>query len=308
MAEITAAAASRAIARPSRPGRGGEEGWLNFLFVMPFLVAYVGLLIYPFFNGLWISFHKADTLSGTSVFSGLSNYTRLFTDRIFLGSVWNTFYFLLISIPTFLVISLLLALALNRQTRTAAVLRAMFFATSVLSVTIVTLIWRMMFLPQRGLIANVSSWLNLPEIGFLTTQTWAVPSLMIATVWWAIGLPMMLFLAALQQVPREIYEAAELDNAGRWRSFWKITLPSIRRTMVLVVIIEIVQQFQLFGQSLLLTQGGPNNASRSIVMFIYEQGFRNWNQGYAAAASEVLFVFMVVAALLQYAASRRKAD
>jgi multiple sugar transport system permease protein len=154
----------------------------------------------------------------------------------------------------------------------------------------------------------VFDWLHLPELQWLTSQSLALPALAIATVWWSIGLPLMLFLAALQQVPQDIYEAAALDNASRWRTFWRITIPSIRRTIVLVVIIEIVQQFQLFGQSLLLTQGGPNNASRSLVMFIYEQGFRNWNQGYAAAASEVLFVLMLATAMVQYFVSRRKED
>ena len=120
-----------------------------------------------------------------------------------------------------------------------------------------------------------------------------------------LGLPMMLFLAALQQIPAELYEAAALDNAGRWRTLWSITLPSIRRTFIVVVIYEIVAQFQLFGQALLLTQGGPNNASRPIVLFIYETGFRDWNLGSAAAASEVLFVMMALAAMAQYIASQR---
>ena len=130
----------------------------------------------------------------------------------------------------------------------------------------------------------------------------------IATVWWCIGLPMMLFLAALQQVPGEIYEAAALDNASRWRTLRYITLPSIWRTFVLVVIIQIVLQFQLFGQARLMTQGGPNNVSRPIVLFIYEAAFTKWDLGLGAAASEVLFVLILIAAMAQYAASRRKGD
>jgi multiple sugar transport system permease protein len=164
----------------------------------------------------------------------------------------------------------------------------------------------MVFLPDRGLLTNALAVFGHEPVVFLTNPTLALPAIAIATVWWGIGLPMMLFLAALQQIPRELYEAAALDNAGRWRSFRSITLPSIRRTTMLVAVIEVVYQFQLFGQSLLLTNGGPNNASRPIVQFIYEQGFRNWDLGYAAAASEVLFGLMLIAAMAQVLVSRRR--
>ena len=176
----------------------------------------------------------------------------------------------------------------------------MFFGASVLSVTIVTIIWKIMYLPDVGLLSHVLGLFGIAPIPFLTSQDLALPAIAVTTVWWIIGLPMMLFLAALQQIPGELYEAAALDNASRWRSLWAITLPSIRRTMVVVVIYEIVAQFQLFGQAWLMTRGGPNNVSRPIVLFIYETGFRNWNLGYAAAASEVLFLLMAIAAMAQY--------
>jgi multiple sugar transport system permease protein len=128
------------------------------------------------------------------------------------------------------------------------------------------------------------------------------------TVWWIIGLPMMLFLAALQQIPHELYEAAQLDNASRWRTLTSITLPAIRRTVALVAIIEVILQFQLFGQAHLMTQGGPNNSSRPIVQFIYEAGFQHWTLGYAAAASQVLFGIMLIAMAVQvWVSSRREA-
>jgi multiple sugar transport system permease protein len=241
----------------------------------------------------------------SATFAGLTNYRRLFSDAVFLGAVRNTFVFVLLTVPTFVVLGLVLALALNREGRASAVLRAVFFGASVLSVTIVTIIWKIMYLPGRGLISVVMGALGLAPVAFLTNQTLVLPALAATTVWWIIGLPMMLFLAALQQIPGELYEAAALDNAGRWRTLWSITLPSIRRTFVVVAIYEIVFQFQLFGQPLLLTQGGPNNGSRSIVLFIYESGFRDWNLGYAAAASEVLFLLMAIAAMVQYFAARR---
>ncbi len=141
---------------------------------------------------------------------------------------------------------------------------------------------------------------------FLSDATLAMPAVAITTIWWCIGLPMMLFLAALQQVPAELYEAAALDNAGRWRTLFRITLPSIRRTALVVVVIEIILQFQLFGQAQIMTLGGPNNASLPIVLFIYQIGFQRWDIGYAAAASEILFAIILIAAMTQFLASRER--
>jgi multiple sugar transport system permease protein len=133
----------------------------------------------------------------------------------------------------------------------------------------------------------------------LSREHLALPALAVTTIWWCIGLPMMLFLAALQQVPKELYEAAILDNAGWWRTLWSITLPSIRRTALVVVVIEVILQFQLFGQAQIMTLGGPNNASLPIVLFAYQVGFQRWDIGYAAAASEILFCMILAAATAQ---------
>jgi len=287
-------------------GADNLPNWRNALFVAPFLAVYLGILVYPLIWGMWISLQTYDMFDKSASFAGFDNFVNLFTDPIFRGVVRNTFVFVALTTPTFVVIGLALALALNRPTRGAAILRAVFFGASVLSVTIVTIIWKMMYLPGRGLISLVIGMFGIAPIPFLTSGNLALPAIAATTVWWIIGLPMMLFLAALQQIPAELYEAASLDNACRWRTLWSITLPSIMRTFIVVVIYEIVAQFQLFGQALLLTQGGPNNASRPIVLFIYETGFRDWNLGYAAAASEVLFLLMAVAAMLQYVASQRR--
>jgi multiple sugar transport system permease protein len=281
--------------------------WTNIVYVAPYLLVFTALLIYPLLAALWLSLHKADFF-GASRLVGFENFTRLFADAVFLRAVWNTFYFTLLTVPALAAIGLGLALALNRATRGAAILRGIFFSSSVLSVTIVTLLWRVVFLPDGGLIANVLGWFGGEPIPFLSDADLALPAIAIATIWWCIGLPMMLFLAALQQVPRELYEAAALDNAGRWRTLWSVTLPSIRRTLLVVVIIEVVLQFQLFGQPQLMTQGGPNNASRPLVLFIYEVGFNRWDVGYATAASQVLFMLILIAVLAQYTLGRRKAE
>ncbi|MES0000682.1 sugar ABC transporter permease [Mesorhizobium sp. M0051] len=281
--------------------------WRNFVFVAPFLFFFTTLLIFPLLWGMWLSFHKADTFSSGD-FVGLGNYVRLFHDKVFLQSVWNTFYFVLLTVPTLALIGLFLALCLNRRTRTAAVLRTLFFSSSVLSVTIVTLIWRIVFIPNVGLLSTIYGWFGATAPAFISDPSLAMIGIAIATVWWCIGLPMMLFLSALQQIPQDVYEAAALDNANRWQTLRSITLPSIKRTFILVIIIQIVLQFQLFGQAWLMTRGGPNNLTKPIVLYIYDTAFRRWDLGMGAAASEVLFILILIAAMAQYLVTRNKAD
>jgi multiple sugar transport system permease protein len=298
------ASSPRQLVAPRAVGSLPGSSWTNMLFILPFLAAYLALLVYPLLSGIGLSLFKAD-LFGVERFVGLGNFVRLAGDSIFRGALLNTISFVLMTVPTLTAIGLGLALALNRPTRLSAMFRAIFFSSTVLSVTIVALIWRMVFIPEGGLIAELRALVGDEPINFLNNRQLALPAIAVTTIWWCIGLPMMLFLAALQQVPRELYEAAALDNAGRWQRLWRITLPSIRRTFILVIIIEVILQFQLFGQSQLMTLGGPGNASRPIVLFIYEAGFRRWDLGYASAAAQVLFLMILVAAMAQFYASRR---
>jgi multiple sugar transport system permease protein len=294
---------------PTTPGRvrsaAADEARSGILFVTPYLIAFTALLAYPLLCGIWLSLHKAD-LFGGSEFIGVENYARLWRDPVFRKAVWNTCYFVLLTVPALTVIGLGLALTLNEDSRRSAIARGLFFSSSVLSVTIVTLIWRMVLIPDGGLIARTLQSLGLAPIPFLSDARLALPAIAITTIWWCIGLPMMLFLAALQQVPKDLYEAAALDNAGRWRTLLSITLPSIKRTALVVVVIETILQFQLFGQAQIMTLGGPNNASLPIVLFSYQVGFQRWDIGYAAAASEVLFCLILAAAAVQFLASRKR--
>ncbi|HTO31640.1 MAG TPA: sugar ABC transporter permease [Pararhizobium sp.] len=281
--------------------------WRNFIFVAPYLFFFTTLLVFPLLWGIWLSFHKADTFA-TGKFVGFGNYIRLFHDKVFLQSIWNTFYFVALTVPALALIGLFLALSLNRRTRSAAVLRTIFFSSSVLSVTIVTLIWRIVYIPNNGLLSLVYGWFGATAPSFISDPDLAMIGIAIATIWWCIGLPMMLFLSALQQIPQDIYEAAALDNANRWQTLRSITLPSIKRTFVLVIIIQIVLQFQLFGQPWLMTRGGPNNLTKPIVLYIYDTAFRRWDLGLGAAASEILFILILIAAMAQYLVTRRKGE
>lgn len=271
----------------------------NGLFVLPFIVAYALLVLWPLLKGIAISLHDHDLLSNDSFYIGLENFVELANDDVFIEVFWNTVRFVAISTPVFVVVSLALALALNRPGKLAAVLRATFFCASVFSVTIVALVWRLALMPERGLVAQVLAALGLPEAAPLTSDLLAMPTLALVTVWWIIGLPMIVFLAALQQIPPDIYEAAALDNAGRWRTFTRITLPMLRNTIILVAVIEIIRQFQMFPQAWLLTAGGPNNTTRPLVQFVYERAFMDLSLGYASAASHVLFVVMLAGVSLQ---------
>jgi multiple sugar transport system permease protein len=279
--------------------------WSGMIFVLPYLLLFAVMLILPLGIGLRLSTTKSD-LFGVKANVGLENYSRLFTDPVFLKSVGNTFYFVVLTVPALTLIGLGLALVLNNASRWSAVLRGIFFASTVLSVTVVTLIWRLVLIPDGGLAAVIARMFGQTPIAFLSHPALAMPSIAITSIWWGIGLPMVLFLAALQQVPRDLYEAAALDNASRGRMLISITLPAIRRTIALVIIVEIILHFQLFGQAQLMTGGGPNNATRPIVLFIYEAGWKQWQLGYAAAAAQVLFAIIAVAAMAQYYVSSRR--
>jgi multiple sugar transport system permease protein len=278
--------------------------WDGLLFVAPFLFVYGLILIFPLLRGLWLSFHRVD-LFGEGQFIGLGNYSRLLADPIFQQSLVNTFVVTLMIVPPLTVIALALALALNRAGRGVAFMRGIFFSSAVLSVTIVTLIWRFVLAPDAGLLGEVwqaAGWQPLP---FLSDVHLALPALAITTIWWSVGFPMLLFLAGLQQIPREIYEAAALDRADSWTTFWQITLPGLRRTVILVVMLQTAAQLQMFGQSQLLTAGGPSGASRTAVLFLFESAFGRWELGYASAAAEVLFLLILAVTLTQYWATSR---
>jgi multiple sugar transport system permease protein len=236
---------------------------------------------------------------------GAGNYVRLLDDPIFLTSLKNTFIVTLMIVPPLTVIALALALALNGAGKGAAILRGLFFSSAVLSVTIVTLIWRFVLAPDAGLLGELWTALGWTPLPFLSDPGLVLPALAITTIWWSLGLPMLLFLAGLQQIPQDMYEAAALDNANRWTTFWKITVPALRRTLVLVIMLQTAAQLQLFGQSQLLTAGGPSGASRTTVLFLFESAFGRWELGYASAAAEVLFLIILAVTLTQYWATGR---
>lgn len=280
----------------------------GYAFLAPFLAFYAVFLLYPFGLGLWMSLHDWEIVGDYREYIGWLNYRELWDDPYFWEALWNTLKFAAMTAPLATLLGLLLALGLNGPLRLHGALRAIFFASNIFSVTVVTLVWSMVLNPDRGLIANGLRGVGMEPIAFLAHQDWAMPALVVTTLWWVAGFPMALFLAGLQQIPPEVYEAARLDKASRWTVLRHITLPALARTTLLVVVLQTIMHLQVFGQPLLMTRGGPANSTRPLVQLIYETSFRDWRSGYASAVSMVLFALMFFVALLQFRLSRQEGD
>ncbi len=225
-------------------------------------------------------------------------------DRRFWPIVGKTLLFVVLTVPAVTAIGLGLAIALNRPTKMMATYRTVFFMSHVLSVSVVTLMWQFMLNPQQGFIATIWRVFGAEPIIWLTNQFLAMPAIAMTTVWWSMGFAMVLFLAGLQAIPTERYEAALLDGANNWDLFRHITLPGLRRTTTLVVVLQTIAHFQVFGQSHIMTQGGPNDSTQVLVRYIYQSGFRDSELGRAAAISMFLFAIMLVFSFAQLRISR----
>ena len=227
-------------------------------------------------------------------------------DSLFWLSFGNTVLFVVLSTPLIVGMGLLLAMALNRPGRWTGVLRTIFFAPYVLSVSVLTLIWAFLLNPQLGLIGELFRNLGLDPISWLTSPTLAMPAIVIATLWWTVGFNVVLYLAGLQDIDKSLYEAASIDGAGYLQRFRDITWPGLRRTTLLVMVLQIIASFQIFGQVFIMTRGGPNGATRVSIQHIYESAFRDFNLGYASAMSVFLFVVMIAFSVLQFRFSREE--
>ena len=227
-------------------------------------------------------------------------------DRRFWPTVGNTLLFVAFAVPGVTIVALVLAAALNRETRAMSALRTLFFLSQVLSVTVVTLIWQIMFSPRQGLIANVTDLFGSSPIVWLTDERFAMAAIVITTIWWSLGIAMILFLAGLQDISSDLYEAAALDNATGVQAFWHITLPNLKRTITLVVVLQIILHFQVFGQSHLMTQGGPNDTTQVLVRYIYQTAFRDSELGRASAMAVFLFIIMGGFSVIQFLVGREE--
>jgi multiple sugar transport system permease protein len=224
-------------------------------------------------------------------------------DAVFWTSFGNTLKFVIFSTPFIVGLGLLLAILLNEATRIASFYRTLYFAPYVFSVAVVTLIWGFLLNPQQGILAAFLSNFGIEPIPWLTDPVLAMPAIVLTTLWWTMGFNMVLFLAGLQDIDPSLYEAATLDGAGVWAKFRHITIPGLQRTLLLVIILQIIASFQIFGQVYIMTRGGPAGTTRVLIQYIYETGFRDFQLGYASAMSLFLFVVMFVVSYIQFKVS-----
>jgi len=225
-------------------------------------------------------------------------------DRRFWPVVGNTILFVALTVPAVTAVSLILAATLNREQRMMAFFRTLFFLSQVLSVTVVTLVWQLLFSPQQGFMANLTRIFDGTPMAWLADPNFAMAAIVVTTVWWTIGIAMVIFLAGLQNISTEIYEAAKLDNAGPVATFLHITVPNMKRPITLVLVLQIILQFQVFGQVHLMTGGGPNDQTQTLVRYIYQTAFRDSDLGRASAMAVFLFVIMATFSALQFYLSR----
>lgn len=291
--------------------------WTPYLFILPHLLLFIIFLAYPLFNGLYISLFRYDYLqTSTNVFVGLQNYINLFTRgsvefQEFWNSLWNTIQFVVYSVPLLVIIPLLLALLLNSKIPGRNFFRSIYFAPWVLSVAVVGLLWFWIFQSQGGLLNYYLVAWHLQPVQWLSTQPWAWVAIVVATIWWTLGFNMIIFLAALQNIPTELYEAAQVDGSNGWQSFWSVTLPLLRPVMLFIVTISIIASFNLFGQPFFMTAGGPALASgggstEPVMLEIYNEGFVRHFVGSAAAMSFVMAIIMMAVSYTNFKLFQRR--
>jgi multiple sugar transport system permease protein len=273
-----------------------------FAFLLPLLILYSLFIIWPVFQGIYVSLHKWG-LMGKIRFLGLENYRLFLSDKFFWAGLWHTTWFVIISVPTLLLTSLVVALLANRETPFKKVFRVSYYLPNILSVTVISFISRFMASPYMGFISTVLHTFGIlapgQEIMWLTNPNLAWIVITSATVWWTIGFSMMLNISALQDIPSQIYEAAEIDGAGKARQLFSITLPLLKPTTYLILLLQTIASFRIFGQIFLITNGGPGNMTRPLIQYIYETAFRQYDMGYGAAMSYALFLILVVLSYIQ---------
>jgi len=288
---------------PTKPApRRRRRGALTpYLFLVPGLLLFAVFRVYPLLDGLRLSFTSARLGRAQYAWVGLANYERLLEDTRFHVSLWNTAFYTVASTLPILAIPLVLAVALNRGIALKTFLRSAFFFPFTLSVVTVGLTWLWLLDPVVGPFNYYLKALGLPVRSWLADPATAMWAIILTTVWWVAGYYLVIYLAGLQDIPRELYEAAAIDGAGGWRSFWSITLPLLRPVLLFVFVTHIIGSFQIFGQVFVLTQGGPGDATRTVVQHLYETAFQNFfHFGSASAMAWVLFAVILGFSALQF--------
>lgn len=276
---------------------------LGLLFVSPWLIGFLAFTIYPFLASIYYSFTDYSVLTPPE-FVGFSNYKTLFTDDpLFWKSLGNTFYFAVISIPLQFVVALGLAMLLNQKVKGLAIWRTIFYLPSIVPVVAASIVWLWLLNPQYGIINGLLYLIGIDGPGWITDPKWSKPSLIIMSLW-GVGGSMIIYLAALQDVPAQLYEAAELDGAGSYHKFINITLPTISPVIFFQVIMGIIGALQYFTQAYVMTGGGPADSTLFYSLYLYNNAFKYFKMGYASAMAWILFIIILVLTLALFRSSR----
>ena len=284
--------------RPSREGRAGLG------FAAPALFLIFTCFFVPVAAGFFLSLTDFDIYAIASPdaarWVGVANYRALLADPVFHKALWNTLYFVLVGGPASVAVSLAAALLLaSRLARFPAFYRSVYFAPVVTTLVAVAVVWRYLDHPRYGLVNQGLSLIGIPPIDWLGDPHWAMAAIIVLAVWKNFGYNMLILIAGLQRIPDELYEAAALDGAGWWARFRHVTLPGLGPMLLFVSVLTMLGNFQLFAEPYVMTQGGPLRSTTTLVMLMYEEGFRWWRMGHAAAIACLLFVLMLAGTMIQ---------
>lgn len=294
---------------PSAPRRRrssiGHPRYTPYLFLLPVIVLFAVFKVYPYVSALWQSF--TSNRGGATEFVGLENYLRLLQDPLFYRALFNTFVILIIQVPIMLGLAILLAVAFNSVLLKArAVWRTIYFVPIVMGLVAYGILFRALFTAEDGFANYLLGLIGLGPVPWLADPVWAKISIIVAMTWHYTGQSAIIYLAQLQSIPGELYEAASVDGASAWRRFWHVTLPGLRPALVLTVILSTIGTLQLFDEPYVLTNGGPDNATLTVGLYLYANGFKYFDFGYASAIGYALVIIIGVISLIQLRLFREK--
>jgi multiple sugar transport system permease protein len=268
----------------------------GYLFMAPWLIHLSVLIMGAMLFSLGISLFDTDFLTKAN-YIGVGNYQRMFNDPLFWKSLRNTAYYTFAMVPLSVTFALIIALLLNQKVKFLGVYRTLYYIPSIVSGVAIALLWSYLLNPRFGLINRTLALFGLPGPEWIYSQEWAIPAFIMMGVWSAGG-NMLLYLAGLQGIPTTLYEAAKIDGANSWQRFWRITLPMLTPTIYFNLLINMIGAWQIFSQSYIMTGGGPNNATLTMVLYLYRKGFEQFHFGYAAALAWAIFVIVMLFTLL----------
>lgn len=283
-----------------------REAFVGYLFILPTYIGFTIFILYPLVESVRISFQEFSLLRG-STYIGFDNYVQMFADGRLRIAYVNTVIFTLFAVFFNAGIGLILAVMLNRRLPVLMrnLYRSIFFFPVLIAHTYIAVIWRFLYAQDTGVINYYLGLFGVEAIPWLSNAHWAMAAIIILDVWKNTGFAMLVFLAGLQSIPNEYYEAAQLDGANERQLFFRITIPLLSPTIFFILVIFMIGALQVFDTIIVLTQGGPGDATRSVVLYVYEIAFRTFNMGYAAAVSMTLFAIILVLTALQFWISRR---